>query len=164
MLYGEDFCYDYVSEGLWDCRTENEFVERYFGSLNENGFGELTVEVSIKDNKGAALFDADKINHILVDNPYYSLMRNHTEMEKRVYHKMGNDEETQACNFGLHTIKNTHIKGVFIAKTDVLSNAALFFGQSNKEVSVGKDKYKISVKLLDSTLTPTGTKKLHLVN
>ena len=164
MLYGEDFCYDYVSEGLWDCRTENDFVERYFSSFNDEGYGELTVEVSIKDNKGAVLFDADKINHILVENPYYSLMRNHTEMEKRVYHKMGNDEETQACNFGLHTIKNTHIKGVFIAKTDILSNVALFFGQSNKEVSVGKDKYKISVKLLDSTLTPTGTKKLHLVN
>ena len=77
---------------------------------------------------------------------------------------MGNEEETQLCNFGLHTIKNTPVKGVFIAKTDIVSNAELFFGQDNKEVSVGKNKYQVSVKLLDSTLTPTGTKKLHLVS
>ena len=164
MLYGEDFCYDYVSEGLWDCRTENEFVERYFSSSNDAGCGELTVEVYVKDNKGAALLDKGKINQILVDNPYYTLERNHTEMEKKVSLEMGDDNETDTCSFGLHSIKESHVKNIFIAKTDVLPNAALFFGQSSKEVNIGKDKYQVTIKLLKSTLTPTGTKKPHLVS
>lgn len=158
MPFGDDLCYDHVSEGLWDFRTENDFVKHHFPVFNNEGCGELTIEVYIKDSKGIVLNDTDEVTRILADNPYYSLERNRTEVEKELFLKMDDNKKTSVCSFGLHTIKKTSVNGVFTAKTDVLFNAALFFGQSNKEVSVGKDEYQVIVKYLDSTITPTGTK------